>query len=327
MKSIQVSIIVPVFNAELHLELLLTALLNQSISSIEIIAIDDGSTDRSLEILRRFSLKDERILVLTQNNSGVSAARNHGLQFARGEWIAFADSDDWIDPSTLETWQKFAEKNSLDLVIGNGFRFLEKPNEITRTPILKKQPWDSVITGEEWIKRSVASNEWPHYVWLQLINRSLLNKNNFLFNKNIIHEDIIWTLQIALASKRVGFMKNPLYGYRINPQSITEKMTEDAFQHRAQSYIFIMDYLVVCAKEKISDEILRRALLRHTNREGGHFLGLMRKRVTNPSVRRSLSQKFFKLGLSNAMFQGAENATELWRAIRCWFLLKKFASL
>lgn len=324
--NIKISIIVPIFNAAEYLELLITSLLNQSASSLEVIAVNDGSTDESIQILKKIANKDSRLIILSQINLGVSAARNYALQFARGKWIAFADGDDWLNPDTLETWCQYAEKNNIDIVLGNGFKFTKSPNEKNPTPILKNQPWGEIINGKEWIKRSVDKNEWPHYVWLQLINRDLIFSNKIHFSNEIIHEDILWTLKIAMVAKRMGFIKVPLYGYRTNPESIMGSSSITTITHRAQSYIFIMQYFVALANKQVTDTALRRALFRHSNHEGGHFIGLLRKRLDDPVIQCDLAKKFIALGLSRAMFKGAKNSQELWRAIRCWFTLRFLAN-
>ena len=189
-----------------------------------------------------------------------------------------------------------------------------------------RQPWAEVLCGAEWIKRSVATDEWPHYVWLQLVSRELLTRTESRFVEGIVHEDILWTLKLALSARRVGFCPLPLYGYRINPRSIVGNPSTSAANRRAQSYLLIMRKLADAAESQSTDAGLRRALFRHTNHEGGHFLGLMRKKLHDPSVRRELAKEFFRLSLSRAMFRGIGNEQEFWRAIRCWYVLQRCAA-
>jgi glycosyltransferase involved in cell wall biosynthesis len=327
MNDPQISIVLPVYNAGVHLASLLSSLMNQSERSLEIVAVDDGSTDNSLSILEEAAKTDARVVVFSQSNRGVSAARNYALKHVRGRWIAFADSDDWLDPNTLETWRRHAENAQLDVLIGNGFHFSDKPEEIiSPPPLFQRQPWQEVVGGADWIVRSVATEEWPHYVWLQLVSRDLLERSNADFVEGIVHEDILWTLHLALAAQRIGFLSRPLYGYRINPESQTRSPSTGAIHKRAQSYLVVMQHLIAAANESQHNPRLRRALFRHANREGGHFLGLMRNRVPDPIVRRELAQRFFRLGLSRAMFQGAANQHGFWRALRCWLVLRQCAA-
>ena len=146
------------------------------------------------------------------------------------------------------------------------------------------------------------------------------------FIEGIVHQVILWTLQLALSSRRMGFFAAPFYGYRINPGSTLQNGSASAINHRTQSYLIVMQNLVATAKSQTTDAALRHALLLHANRECRHFLGLIRKRVHDPMARRDFAQDFFRFGLSRAMFQGAGNLHEFWRALRCWFVLRKYAA-
>ena len=107
MGNVKISIIVPVFNVEKYLSECLNSLINQTLKDIEIICVDDGSTDSSPSILEEFRNKDERIKVIRQENSGVSVARNNGLAIAQGEYVGFVDSDDWVDADFFEKLYSF----------------------------------------------------------------------------------------------------------------------------------------------------------------------------------------------------------------------------
>ena len=104
--TVKVSVILPVYNVEKYLKECLDSILNQTLQEIEVICVDDGSTDRSLEILREYEKKDKRVIVLTQENKGAGAARNKGLAIAKGEYLSFLDSDDFLLP---ECWKKLIE--------------------------------------------------------------------------------------------------------------------------------------------------------------------------------------------------------------------------
>lgn len=104
MEKIKISVIVPVFNAEKYLKMCLNSLVSQTLKNIEIICIDDGSTDNSLAILDKFKSKDNRIKIIKQKNYGVSMARNNGISEAQGEYIGFVDADDWVDKDFLKNY-------------------------------------------------------------------------------------------------------------------------------------------------------------------------------------------------------------------------------
>ncbi|CNI40418.1 glycosyltransferase [Yersinia bercovieri] len=315
MAPIEVSIIVPVYNCETYLAELLDSLRSQVGVSFEIIAVNDGSTDSSPEMLADTARNESRLVIINQANQGLSAARNAGIARATGQWIAFVDGDDWLAPNALQRWLTQAKEQSLDLLIGNGYRFATYPAVQTAAPLLHKQPWGEVLDGQQWIMRSVELDEWPHFAWLQLIRREVIIENQLAFIRNMVHEDILWTTQLARVARRVGFCQQPFYGYRTNPESITNSPSPQALQRRANSYLDIIHGLVEIAAN--SPPALRKTLLRHANRESGHLLGLIRKKITDPTARRLLAKRFFALGLPAALFRGSSTFSEFWRALRC----------
>ena len=112
-----VSIIVPIYNVEKYLGRCLDSLLAQTLKNIEIIAVNDGSTDLSLKILKEYSIKDSRIKIINKPNGGVSSARNEGIQLASGEFIGFVDPDDWVDPEMYEDMVNHAKNEKADIVM------------------------------------------------------------------------------------------------------------------------------------------------------------------------------------------------------------------
>jgi len=328
MNAIQVSIIFPVFNAQAHLLSSLTSLLNQTETSLEIIAVDDGSTDRSLELLQQAAQQDSRIVIVSQTNRGLSAARNRGIEQARGRWIAFVDSDDWLDPQALKTWLEQAEQQQLDFLIGNGFVFSADPAVQfpgRAKPLLQRQIWGKVLSGRDWIVRSIAIGEWRHFAWLQFISREFLDRSKTRFIKGIVHEDILWTLQLALPAQRIGFCAVAFYGYRTNPQSITNDSSLIAHVRRAQSYLLIMDRLAKTANSQSADCVLRSALQRHNNQQSKNFLKLMNQKIDDAAITRELWQEFLQRRLAPEIFKGASNPAALWRALRCWHSARRLA--
>ncbi|HEN3611416.1 glycosyltransferase [Yersinia enterocolitica] len=323
MTPIEVSIIVPVYNCETYLAELLDSLRRQAGVSFEIIAVNDGSTDSSPEMLADTAHNDSRLVIINQANQGLSAARNAGIARAKGQWIAFVDGDDWLAPNALLTWLRQAEQQQLDLLVGNGFSFTTDPCLPPDSPLLHKQLWGQTISGQQWIIRSVEHNEWPHYVWLQLIRRELINTHQLVFIPKMLHEDILWTTHLALVARRIGFCETPFYGYRTNPQSITHSPSTQALLARANSYLHIIKALVSLARAQ--ELPLRAALLRHANQESGHFLGLMRKRLPPSPERTALAIEFRELGLPSALYRGASNIHEFWRALRCSVILARLA--
>jgi len=284
--------------------------------------VDDGSTDKSLEMLQAAARRDRRLSVFSQTNLGQSAARNLALEHATGRWVAFVDSDDWLSPGTLDVLCRQAETADLDFILGNGFRFLTKPSETPPVPMLHHASVLEELPGRDWITRGVAENNWSHFIWMHLVRRELITQSGARFFEGIVHEDILWTLDLALAAQRMGFSQQPLYGYRRTPGSTMLARSEQAHQKRARSYIIVIRQLALAAHKLPARSPLRRALLRQANREGGHFLGLMRKKIKNPVALKEIAGEFLKFKLPQAMFQGAATTSEFWRALRCWLVLR-----
>ncbi len=329
MRLPRVSLILPVFNDIDHLETLLASLQSQSETALEIIAVDDGSSDGSVALLDAAARRDPRFIVLRQCHRGVSAARNLGLERARGRWIAFADSDDWLDRDALRTWCDLAETSRADLLVGNGFSFsgVADPGASTGARLLQHQPWGRVVSGAEWIQHAVAKQEWPHYVWLQLVRRDLLAAQRTRFVEGMAnHSDILWTLDVALAANRVAFCAEPLYGYRVNPVSLSRNPSLQAVSQRARSYLIALDRLRATAAERQRDRGLCDALTRSTCMQARNFLSLLRKRLPDPAVQRELAGQFVAQGFIGMMFRGAVDVHDYLVVLRSWLFLRRCLS-
>lgn len=134
MNSVDISVIVPVYNCANYLTDLLDSLRSQTGVSLEIIAVNDGSTDHSLALLEQVAHIDSRLVIINQQNQGLSEARNVGIAKAKGNWIAFADGDDWLAPHALSTWLQQVKQQKLDVLIGNGYQFSSNPERKPVTP-------------------------------------------------------------------------------------------------------------------------------------------------------------------------------------------------
>lgn len=326
MSRVDISVIVPIYNCEAFIEPLFSSLLAQDNVSFEIIAVNDGSTDGSLVKLNAIGKLATNLIIVSQENKGLSEARNTGIRHADGKWIAFVDGDDWLEKDTLSTWLGKVEEQRLDLLIGNGFQFNENPGQEIKEPIQTKQPWGEVISGDEWIIRSVKHNEWRHFAWLQLIRRDIISVNNLSFIPNMMHEDILWTANLALVAKRVGFCEKMSYGYRVgNTHSITKSSSVEKIARRANSYIDIMQGLISLAARNKDKVTLNKALTRHANRESRHFFGLLRKKISSPAIRQQLAEKFISTGIGGNLFKGMASFNDFWYAVRFYFTVYQYS--
>ncbi|SHJ28912.1 glycosyltransferase [Pseudobutyrivibrio xylanivorans] len=215
-----VSIIVPVYNVEKYLEKCISSLTTQSYENIEIILINDGSKDKSGEICDKFAEKDERVVVFHQKNSGVSVARNKGLELAKGEYIAFVDSDDIVSEKYVEILLDACVNNNAKMSQCNHDRF-EDDNTIDMYKDDYKEACP-IISGRD-ICKKIYTIEGVNatVLWNKLYHRSLFDGLRFPEGK--IHEDLYLSYRVFYSVERVAIVPISLYYYRITPESITQK--------------------------------------------------------------------------------------------------------
>lgn len=240
---IQVSFIVPVYNVEKYLDKCVESLVSQTLKQIEIILINDGSIDSSGEICDKWKLKDSRVKVIHQNNTGVSGARNRGMEIATGEYIAFVDSDDWIATNFCEKMYTNAKQNDAQIVHANYFRvenekYIEIKNKFSANNFMEKADIKEILMRAH-------KNRIIWFVYLNLYKTNFLKKNNIKFNEKIfLGEDGPFNLEAFSRADRMFFLEDSLYYYRRNPDSLTQvnykrdllKKLEEQYTYKKQIY-------------------------------------------------------------------------------------------
>lgn len=205
------SIVVPVYNVEAYLDNCLASLQAQDFADFEVICVNDGSTDRSREILSEWAGKMPQIRVIDRENGGLSAARNTGLQAAIGDYVVFVDSDDWVEPTMLK---RLAEENNDEDMICFACRRTDHNTYDTLVPE-QSEGWNY------YNRHALEHREVPFVcVWQRCYRRGFLEENNLRFREGILHEDNEFTPRACLKSKRVKVIPDVLYNYRIRPGSI-----------------------------------------------------------------------------------------------------------
>ena len=225
--TIKVSVIIPVYNTGSYLKDCLTSIRRQSLKEIEIICINDGSTDESSEILRNAELEDARIHVFNNSiNMGQSYSRNKALSYACGKYIYCMDSDDTLDLNALEYLFSEAEKENLDVlyfdadVIYDNSELKEKYPHMHNT-YQRSNDYSEVYTGNELLEKLQKNKEYRVSPCLQFIRHSLLIENNISFFEGIIYEDNLFALEVILCAKRASHRKRTLFHRRIRKDSTT----------------------------------------------------------------------------------------------------------
>lgn len=199
--NIKISVIIPAFNVEKYIERCINSVIQQSLKEIEIIVIDDGSTDRTLEIIQKIQKSDKRIVIIEQKNQGSSMARNSGLEVARGKYISFLDSDDWMEENYLYDIYMYAEKNLLDIVVTDFYKDDGKTFSYRQDLSVENNKF---FSGKRYLEHIFNGNGYPN-VWDKMVRRELYEENNIKFFPGIfLGDDILVTIELAFFAKKVG---------------------------------------------------------------------------------------------------------------------------
>ena len=248
----KISVIIPVYNVEEYLRPCLDSAVRQTFRDIEILCINDGSKDSSLEILKEYAAKDKRIYVYSQKNSGLSAARNTGLEHARGKYIYFFDSDDLLREDALGILYDRLISDDLDILYFNNFVFSEDDSPETRRIIdgyvnyyRRDYAYDGTFTGPDLLHAFRSHREYIPQACMQILRTGFLKDNQLAFIDGIIHEDEIFTFKSLLTARKAGYINEAFYGRRIRANSIM--MTKKSFKN-------VHGYFVDCEEmQKILD--------------------------------------------------------------------------
>lgn len=207
----RLSVIIPVYNVAEYLSQCLDSVFTQDLTNCEVICVNDGSTDDSRAILAKYQKKFPELIIVDRDNGGLSAARNSGLKVAKGEYIYFLDSDDYLYSGVLFKMLSFAIERKLEVACfnvlkngENGYFNLEYQNEV-------------VLTGTSFCKRffDTFSFYYPAPVWMYLYNRLFLTNNNLIFKEGILHEDEEFTPRVMYYAQNVALLNIPIQYHRI----------------------------------------------------------------------------------------------------------------
>ncbi len=215
----KISIIVPVYNVETYLRECLDSVCNQTYRNLEIILIDDGSTDSSGVICDAYAAQDNRISVIHKTNGGQSSARNTGLDTATGKYVLFVDSDDYICTNLVEEAVCFIQSSGSDFIFFDGECFSEIGRGDKLSGNYKRSCTYQQDLGCQMFQSLVQNGEYHCHVALMLIQRAFLERHHFRFVEGIIYEDEIFTYQLYAKARSVAYFAKSLYNHRIRPNS------------------------------------------------------------------------------------------------------------
>ncbi len=226
--DVSVSVIIPVYNSAPYLDETLETIANQTLNAIEIICINDGSTDESLEILERWAAKDKRFVIRSQPNSGQGYARNVGISCARGSYLYFMDSDDLLDLDTLEQLVAVMEEKKLDALYFDGTTFydgegLAEAFSSYQSSYTRSRAYDDVYDGATLLRRFCEEGKYAVSPCLQLLRTDFVRGNAISFLPGIIYEDNPFTFEILLNAKRTSHLQRAYFHRRIREGSTVTK--------------------------------------------------------------------------------------------------------
>lgn len=219
-KHIAVSVIVPVYNAAKYLPQCLDSICNQTLQNIEIICVDDGSTDNSLEILERYAEKDSRFQLLQQKNASAGAARNKGMSLARGEYLSFLDADDFFVADFLEVMYQKAKRAEADIVVCAAAEFDTKMKRKTHMPYSLKEkylPANDVFSYLD--MPDYIFNSFQNWAWNKLFRTEFVYRNKINFQQTYRTNDLFFTCKALVLAEKITTVKKDLICYRVNHEN------------------------------------------------------------------------------------------------------------
>lgn len=233
----KVSIIVPVYNVEKYLPECLDSLVNQTLKDIEIICVNDGSTDNSLDILKKYSQKYSNIIVINQANKGLGATRNVGVSYASGEYIGYVDSDDFVDSAMFEKLYTVAKACDADVALTNFYIYLNDTGYV--------YPYrDMKLLHRLNVLGSFNAYQNPEVLlnvgcWDKLYKRSFLQQNNIAFPEKRIYEDVLYSYSSLTYANKIVALTDRLYYYRKNTGI---SITDNEIRNDEYKFDFLKNY-------------------------------------------------------------------------------------
>ena len=255
-----VSIIVPTYNVERYVEECMDSLINQTYKNKEIIVLDDASTDATVYLLKQY--KEQIQLIENEENKGQGARRNEGIKRAKGKYIYFVDSDDWIESDAIEKLVKLAEAENVDLVRFNGAAFYEggsAPKEEGNYDFSHVLKDKAVYTGEELLEKNRKS--YSASPCLYLVKKEVIDQHNLFFLEGVLHEDEYFTTRLFASVESMSYLNESFYHRRYR---LASTMTENTNTHKLKSFDSYLKVFKALEKEYDSEKMnpLQKAFIK-----------------------------------------------------------------
>ena len=240
-----ISIIVPVYNAQDYIRKCLNSIIKQSYADIEIIIVNDGSTDNSINTIQDLMIEDNRIKIINRENGGLSAARNTGIAHAKGEFLMFVDSDDELEKNAIEQLYNDINKNQSDVSMGKVSIIYDTHQELKDS-----DDWYYAIryNGLYAINDDII-NDIHCSAWGKLFKQKIIKNQSILFPEGLCYEDAYWHWAYLTSCNKISFIKYPVYKYYRRKNSIMSN-TYDEKEGLAIQHLFICEKIIDFWQEK-----------------------------------------------------------------------------
>ncbi|WOZ77596.1 glycosyltransferase [Kosakonia sacchari] len=319
----QLSLVIAVYNGEKFLSAFFDSIKAQQLESLEMIVVNDGSTDGSAEVIARYASEFAHFQVINQANQGVSAARNTGLAVARGKYLAFPDIDDVIYPGMYPRLLEIATQGNLDVATCNGTYIYDDGRPAKKIFPSDKLSSTGVLEGPVWLQMALSSRKFLHVTWLNIYRHAFIKEHGFTFEHGLRHQDIPWTTEVLLTAKRVQYVDETFYDYLIHSASVSHiPGTNDTRMRSARHYMKILEMLDAINR-RYPEQVKRVPACQWQIAKEG--LGILHEinNIDDLAKKREITQELFDRGIWSMIWQNARGFRQRWRLGRRYFRLKK----
>ena len=303
-----VSVIIPVYNVEQYLRQCLDSVVNQTLKDIEIICVNDSSTDNSLAILNEYAARDSRIKVITQPNGGAGAARNNGLSASTGKYLSFLDSDDFFEPDMLELAYEKAEEDKADFVVFQSDQYYTDDDKFVQVAWTLREK--EIPPYTPFSHRQMTDNIFKVFVgwaWDKLYNREFVEQNHLLFQEQRTSNDMLFVFSAVAIAKRITVVKKVLAHQRRDAKDSLSKTRENSW------YCFYDALLAL--RERLKSEGLYRELEKDYINYALHFslwnINTLAKPTKTKLITKMKSEWFEELGIKGKSEEYFYNKKEM----------------
>lgn len=274
------SVIIPVYNVEDYIDDCIQSIVGQSYTDLEVILIDDGSSDKSFEICQKYAERDPRVHVLKQEHKKAAAARNTGIRAATGEYITFVDSDDYIEKNAYKRLLTIMKEKNLDVIRGS---YCIEENNVFKNDIRRESISKKIMDGPSFFNEVYEKNLYCVHVGIGIYKRDYIISNNLFFYEGITHEDELWIPRMLIKANRIVHVNDYFYFYRYREGSVMRKndLTQNGLDCVKVAYELAKENVPKISKKSWNDNIL-----------GKYFFGFTWGKMYRKDCKDMLSNQF-----------------------------------